>query len=626
MQLSLRQLIVENFRSVRERVVLNFIDTPPGLYYIRGDNLADKALGSNGAGKSTLFSDAIIWVLTGKIARSGRPGKLIENRYTDSTTIVEVELRLLDTIHTITRMRNPNNLMLDGRKVEQLDIDELFRLNMPALRKSILIDQFSEMFMGLRAEAKSKLFVDSLNLDRWVVAADRAAASAKQAERERDAAERDLHSNEAVRAESRDQYKKACELETEFEEGIKTEIAQTKVMLREAEASSETYRTALDNARRLLDKVDMLDQTRLYNDRKSSRQRLIRERSDIDAKLAIWANTQKRLIQNLEQYMLNKCPECGQEVEDVEVEAKLRYIDDEIKRLGGDKVKHEAAREGIEGSLRQVDTQIEQSESVLADFQEAQREVAVVAERSLSADREKHRLSALFEQLKNKPNPFTPQCDALDERIKQLTKRAKELTTIKQEKELNIAIYRFWEEGFREIRFKLIEEVLGELEMASSRYAEMLGLEGWGIKFQTEHETRKGDTAYEFSVLLYPTGEDEPVDWDTYCGGEVQRWQLCVTFALSDVLLARAGLETDFEIIDEPTTHLTPSGIEDLLACLADRARDTGKRIFLIDHNSLDRGVFDGVVSVVKDKQRGTYITDTGGIISLREKARRVRL
>jgi DNA repair exonuclease SbcCD ATPase subunit len=93
-QFSLRQLIVQNFRSVSERIVLNFTNTPPGLYYVRGENLSDAALGSNGAGKSTLFSDAVVWVLTGKTARSGRPGKLVENRYADdSTTLVEIEFK-----------------------------------------------------------------------------------------------------------------------------------------------------------------------------------------------------------------------------------------------------------------------------------------------------------------------------------------------------------------------------------------------------------------------------------------------------------------------------------------------------------------------------------------------------
>jgi DNA repair exonuclease SbcCD ATPase subunit len=482
------------------------------------------------------------------------------------------------------------------------------------------------MFMSLRAEAKSKLFVESLNLDRWVHAADRASASAKQVEREQNANSRDLVGCEAAFAENRDQYDKACDLEKEFEAELEKEIADTRKLLFSAEDASSAALTVLDDARYELAKIDAVDEMRLHNDRRLSLRRLLSERSGIDASITVLLRDHRRITSNREQYVLNTCPECGQIIEVAEVEKKLVVIDDEINQLNTDRVKLESARKGIEASIKQVESFIEESEKSLADFKAVQAKVALCAEKSLSADREKHRITALLDQVKNKPNPFTKQCDDLIDRIKDYKARIKKLKTLIQQKDSDIAVYRFWEQGFREIRFKLIDEVLLELEMVSMRYAEMLGLQGWQIRFQTEHETSKGDTAYEFSVLLYPPDDNEPVDWETYCGGEVQRWQLCTTFGLADVLLARAGLEADFEIIDEPTTHLSPSGIEDLLTCLSDRARDTGKRIFLIDHNSLDRGIFDGVVSIVKDKKRGTYIADTGGVIELREKTRRVRL
>jgi len=36
---------------------------------------------------------------------------------------------------------------------------------------------------------------------------------------------------------------------------------------------------------------------------------------------------------------------------------------------------------------------------------------------------------------------------------------------------------------------------------------------------------------------------------------------------------------------------------------LADRAKENGKTIFYVDHQSLDRGYFDGIFTVVRDKE-----------------------
>jgi ABC-type transport system involved in cytochrome bd biosynthesis fused ATPase/permease subunit len=73
--------------------------------------------------------------------------------------------------------------------------------------------------------------------------------------------------------------------------------------------------------------------------------------------------------------------------------------------------------------------------------------------------------------------------------------------------------------------------------------------------------------------------------------------------ALVKYYLARSGIDTDFEIFDEPTTHLSSEGIDDLLECLRDRALTQKRRIYLIDHHVLDRGAFDGVFTVIKSKE-----------------------
>jgi len=156
--------------------------------------------------------------------------------------------------------------------------------------------------------------------------------------------------------------------------------------------------------------------------------------------------------------------------------------------------------------------------------------------------------------------------------------------------------------------------------MASNRHAESLGLDGWEIGFATERETKKGTMSHGFSVFLFPPGQKETVAFEAYSGGETQRLQRAVTFGLAEVLLARSGIETDFEVLDEPTIHLSLEGVDDLLSCLRDRAVDLGRRILIIDHHALDRGAFDGVITVVKTADRSIRLED-GGLLT-RERVR----
>jgi DNA repair exonuclease SbcCD ATPase subunit len=129
------------------------------------------------------------------------------------------------------------------------------------------------------------------------------------------------------------------------------------------------------------------------------------------------------------------------------------------------------------------------------------------------------------------------------------------------------------------------------------------GLEDWEIQFATDRETAKGTISHGFSVFLYPPGQKEPIAFENYAGGVSQRWQLATTSGLSEILLARSGIDTDFEVYDEPSTFLSAEGIEDLVECLRDRALSQKRRIYLIDHHVLDKGAFDGMFLVTKTKE-----------------------
>lgn len=616
MNFSLRKIEVQNFRGCRDKVVLDLSDTPSGLYYVRGVNRVAERLGSNGAGKSTLFAESLIWALTGRTSRAQRPGADVENWYSAKTTSVAVEFTLDDAPHSVVRSRNPNALLLDGSKVEQQQVYDLLPLTDAALRKSILIDQFGEMFLDLKPEPKSQLFTDMLDLDRWLRAADLAGDKATEAGRHRDAAARRLEASEAARAEISELVAEAKQKEVEFEERVQAQLAEADKAEKAARRTAAAKRRALDAVRAASGDAAGADRERELNDHRSQLRRLQSIVQEATSRVAATEREAEVLQGQVDQYKNARvCPACGQRVDEKHVREKrtallgrveqqrqlLKNYREQVKACRAEYDKTEAAIAELEVSLRA--------------FHEAMAKVEVAAGESLAADKEAHRLRAVAEELETRENPHAAQRKSLARRARQLAEDAELAEGQLRKAEADAALYEFWVRGFREIRLELIDEALLELEIAANRHAEALGLEDWTIGFATERETRRGTVSHGFSVFLRPPELDEPVSWESYCGGEVQRWQLAVTFGLSEILLARAGITVDFEVLDEPTTHMSAEGIEELLECLRDRARELGRRIFLIDHNSLDRGLFDGVVTVARDAKRGTYVEDGGGVV-----------
>jgi ABC-type transport system involved in cytochrome bd biosynthesis fused ATPase/permease subunit len=98
-----------------------------------------------------------------------------------------------------------------------------------------------------------------------------------------------------------------------------------------------------------------------------------------------------------------------------------------------------------------------------------------------------------------------------------------------------------------------------------------------------------------------------PVRWESWSGGEGQRLRLIGALALSEVLLARAGVEPNIEILDEPTEFLSAPGVRDLTELLAERARAIGRGIYYVDHVSRQSAQFTSVLNVVRGSA-GTVI------------------
>lgn len=626
MRLSLRSVEARAFRGVRGSVVLDFTSLPAGLYFVRGRNDAEPRLGSNGAGKSTMFDEALSWVLTGRIARSGRPGSSVESWGVGGTTRGAVVLDLGDRRHEVVRTRRPNGLTIDGRSVEQREVDSLLPVQDAALHRTLLIDQFSEMFLSLRPEDKSRMLSEALDLDRWVRASERAGTRARAHETSVRNTESSVASMRAALAEAVVQYDDGVEAEKEFEAEHGALVARLREESATARAAARAASKATVVARKALPLPDGPDYGPDALSAERRRVRALRVAADGADGAARRAGRDVELAEaEAERYRAatstRTCPECGQEVAVAHVADKKKAADAVLRGAKGAREEADRARVLAARVAASAEAELDSAERGAREA-EARRapalaEVVRCEEREAQAAREVVRADRAGAEAAARENPHGRRCDVLAARVKELRADIKIMAADLERENAALEHARFWQAGFREIRLEQLDATLAELEMATNRHAEALGLDGWEMHFSTEREKKDGTVQHGFSVSLFPPGRDSPEPWESYSGGESQRWQLAATFGLAEVLLARAGVEPDFEVLDEPTNHLSPEGIDDLLGCLSERAHDLGRRIFVIDHHVLDRGSFDGVIDVIKD-EGGTRVESSLPIFAAR--------
>jgi DNA repair exonuclease SbcCD ATPase subunit len=134
-----------------------------------------------------------------------------------------------------------------------------------------------------------------------------------------------------------------------------------------------------------------------------------------------------------------------------------------------------------------------------------------------------------------------------------------------------------------------------------------LGLIEWELGFQVDRETAKGTLQRGFNVAVLSPHNTKAVPWEAWSGGEGQRLRLAANMGLADLIRSRTGTTLNLEVWDEPTQGLSPRGVADLLESLAQRARNEGRQIWIVDHRSYDFGGFAGTATIVKS-QSGSRI------------------
>jgi DNA repair exonuclease SbcCD ATPase subunit len=612
LKLSFPSLIVHDFGSFVGKHVFNFEAYGPGLHFVRGLNKVEPRLGSNGSGKSTVFN-ALCWCLTGK-AVDGRRGPDIEPRYSDRHPFVAVGVKTDDDLFILTRATHPNALKLGEDVVGQDTVDGLTRLPFGVLTHTALLGQGQPLFYDLEPKRKMELLGEVLNLDRWDTRSEAASKKTAELQREESALSAEIRAAEdhedrltSMLERAKTQWKEwrdeAERREKEAAETLKRYKEERETLEREAAGYSLAYDSA---------------QTELQASQASSRrlateiETALAKKSKDDAAVTIQKNKIKDFETEIELFdEAENCPTCGQSLEGTSLNKRIKEIRAEIRTAQGQLKTRTSTAEYSASAIEILKTRLTNNRRAEIEFSKK------VNDNRNALDRINPKIAgatASIGQLETvsrekKENPYTKQVEELRRDLKdnelKLERKSGAITKLAAQIERT----KFWIRGFKDVRLYLIEEVLQELELTTNAALSDVGLIDWEVSYAIERETKSGTIQRGLTVSIQGPKDKEAVRWECWSGGEGQRLRLIGALALSEVLLARAGVEPDMEILDEPTAHLSKEGVRDLCEYLADRAEQLGRATFLIDHMAVESSRFASVTTIIKTAKGSEIVT-----------------
>lgn len=609
MKLEFDSILLSDFKSFigapHELVLSSF---GPGLHFVRGNNLDEPRLGQNGAGKSTLF-DAICWCLFGRTC-TGLRNPDIKARFGSRGARVVLTIRIDGTAHKVARTANPNKLVLDDREVGQDDIEALICLNFDTFINTILYGQGRPLFYDLEPAKKLALFGTALNLDRWETRSSAAGDATDKLEEQESGLVRKLATLDAqleqtdrLLTQALGKWKTWRDEQEELAEAAKKRVEALVTQKDAKETERGSFDLAYDSAETEISALrkEIAGQVITGED-------LIFKRSGLNAQLGTFRAQISELEKELEALgTADTCPVCKQSIKGTDLAEHKRESERKLKELTGKRTRLSTSVEALTDQNNDNQRKLSFSRARLEEFQH---KANTARDRRDQITPEVARLDAEIKQLREGLKQQERAANPYTEQTQQLRKDARELEATKKQKgdqlpalRAQIERTKFWVRGFKEVRLYELEDVLQELEITTASTLESVGLIDWRVQYVVEKETKSGTIQRGLSVFIQGPHDKAPVRWECWSGGEGQRLRLVGALALSEVLLSRAGVEPNFEVLDEPTQHLSSGGIEDLCELLAERAQLLGRMVFYCDHQSVESVRFSSVLTIIKDQE-----------------------
>jgi DNA repair exonuclease SbcCD ATPase subunit len=591
------------FRSYETKQTLDLKAFTPGLYAV---------VGPNGAGKSTLF-EIVHWVILNETSRGLKAGTI---KNWNAKGNCEGALVIDGT--RIERGWSPNYLRVDGIDTAQDALEKALQISPSIALHAFHFSQFEDFFIDLKPLPRMELYSEVLGLDLWERKADEVSAVLKKAVIDRHEIEL-----EKARLEERHATLSTIDLTkqiNEWEQAHTKELdnikTQHKAESKKIEKLGEEFEAKLVALHKV--ETDRGQTKKTREDAKTDLEKATDEAAEAKTNervALIELNEAKRVMFDFK-IAADKgvCPTCSQTIPAShrrEHAAHLTQAHKEaIRRMDVAETlgtKAYGAEKIASANVDKLSIKISELDKLAYELEKDAKVIRDEQQRTRTRVQE---LEKKQKELASERNPFVIQT----KNNKVLADEAKKQAGVKQAEIDDAhrfeAALAFWQKGFKEIRFQVMQESLDQLNAEVNESLHDLGLEDWEMHFEVEQETKKGTIKRGFlCTIKSPDSPETGVPWESWSGGESQRLRVASELGVANMISAYLGLDIDTEFWDEPSTWLNDEGIKDLLAVLQERAQRYQRRIFLADHRTLDFP-FDGTIEVEKT-ERGSVWTVT---------------
>lgn len=608
MKFNIRQIEIENFRSVQSKVTIN---VKPGLYSIEGIN-NDEKTSTNGAGKSTLIS-ALYWCLTGNALTNEVLADDVINAKVGKNCKVSVLIESSQGDIKITRTRGDsefgNNLFLEiadqdltCHKVAdtQARIAQLFKIPFELLHSTIMMTHdiksaFSELTPQQRVQALESIRDYSV----WDKVREEANKDIKAYNKEIQELNLKLsnmngskQTYEKMLASAVENYKV---LVKSFDE---TEINNKMLSLTQENKNYAEEIVSLESSLKELNKI--IDEST-----DKSLQTKLNEITDTanNIKLTLQSTEYERKekvkdIDTIDVWFKNdKCPTCGHLLDRTEQEKseksshreelnkQLIQIDEKAKKLNDD-----IALKRKEWA--QVNTQLKVSEQNLhqsrAKLSENNAKINDLKSKELANTRELAKLEAMkgthssqVDKLNNDIISYKKEIESISAGEAIINEQLKSLENKRQ-----LSDYFFKLLGSKgELRPYLLKQDIAYLNSCMQTYIH---------QFFENTEAELHLEGPNIEILINSNGIKKKVT--SLSGGEKKRLNIAIQLALYDLIQATSQVSFNVLWLDEIESELDQAGVNQLINIIEDKSNDAETVFWITNHPNVKENITNKII------------------------------
>lgn len=614
----------ENFRSFKK---FDF-QIKEGLWVVKGANKDDSASDSNGSGKSTLFCDSIIWCLTGNTVNGVDSEDDVVNLKTKKDCFVEVTINSDDHIVKVMRTRKhsqyKNNLFLDvdGQSLSahrikdtQDRVNQIIKIS-PALLKSTIImaGDISNRFSELTPKDRIALLESVRDYKVWSDFREESKTSLNQYISQ-------IENLKASNANSEGQWTAISDFVDRLSKDYMSEKEKTfsdnEVVVLESELNQLI---ALGDSKDEIDNLskELNEKNVLASEATEQHNKAVKELDNLYSEGSKLKFTIQNAQNNIKQYgdLLTKdnvCPTCGQKVvlsEEKKMEL-LRNLTVTKKSL----LEAVAKEKDVVSKISTIS--IGEPEELI-ELRNAITNISLkIQELSFKDKSVKDRVIALNQNIKVLKDNIASHSVRLENFVNQINLYKQQITTIKESIQNN-------------------NKALIELE--DERGAYQFFYDSLGPKGNLRPYLLRKDIAYLNKVLQYysarlysgcsikltvPTVESNKIDIiientnglvksvSMLSKGERKRLDLCIQFAIYDLVRSTAMFDTNILILDEIFESLDVAGINHVVTMLEERS-EVIPSIYVITHNPNAYGLIPRQILVSKNNDISKVVFKSG--------------